>query len=496
MVIIKNVILKHLFGFKSRYHPPPCTGLQHFEKDLITIINNVKFTNNESSFQKKLRADIAEIKNSRNIYVFADKTNVYRMPTSEHNELLKENVTKTYKKAPEKLRKSINLEAKSMATNLKLSNRIEKLAEAPAYITLKDHKENFRSKPLCRLINPSKNEIERISKIVSETINKKLLKELDFNQWMNTDDVIRWFRNIPNKSKYKFIQLDIKEFYPSITKKSLNNAITFVVNYIPVSKEDIRIKKHCRKSLLFCGNEAWKKKDADTTFDVTMGSYDGAELCKLIGIYIQSLLTNILSKDNMGLYRDDGLFILRKINKQQADRVRKKIISIFKNIDFKIEIVTNLTEVDFLDVTFNLENNTYRPYKKPNDKLIYIDVSSNHPPQIKKQLTKIISDRLSRNSSNADIFNNTKLEYEEALKKCGHTTKLTYTPPNHEQNNVRRKRQRKIIWFNPPFNLDVSTNVAKIFLNLIEKHFPLLPCKLHKIFNKNTVKAVLKTCDK
>ena len=63
------------------------------------------------------------------------------------------------------------------------------------------------------------------------------------------------------------------------------------------------------------GNEAWKKKDADTTFDVTMGGYDGAELFKLIGIYIQSLLRNILSKDNMGLYRNDGLFILRKINK-------------------------------------------------------------------------------------------------------------------------------------------------------------------------------------
>ena len=130
----------------------------------------------------------------------------------------------------------------------------------------------------------------------------------------------------------------------------------------------------------------------------------------------------------MGLYRDDGLFILRKINKQQTDSVRKKIISIFKNIDFKIEIVTNLTEVDFLDVTFNLENKTYCPYKKPNDKLIYIDVSSNHPPQFKKQITKIISDRLSRNSPNVDIFNNTKLEYEEALKKCGHTAKPKYTP--------------------------------------------------------------------
>ena len=74
------------------------------------------------------------------------------------------------------------------------------------------------------------------------------------------------------------------------------------------------------------------------------------------------------------------------------------------------------------------------------------------------------------------------------MKKCRHTTKLTYTPPNHEQNNVARKRQRKIIWFNPPFNLDVSTNVTKIFLNLIEKHFPR-SSKLHKIFNKKTVKV-------
>ena len=88
---------------------------------------HVKYTN-KNSFQKKLCADITEIKNSRNIYVFADKTNnVYRMSTSEHDELLKENVTKTYKKAPEKPRKSINLEAKSIASKLKLGDRIDKL---------------------------------------------------------------------------------------------------------------------------------------------------------------------------------------------------------------------------------------------------------------------------------------------------------------------------------------------------------------------------------
>lgn len=69
---------------------------------------------------------------------------------------------------------------------------------------------------------------------------------------------------------------------------------------------------------MFYGNETWKKKDSDTTFDVTMGSYDVAEL---IGINIQCLLTNILSKDDMVLYRGNGLFILRKVNKQQTDRI-------------------------------------------------------------------------------------------------------------------------------------------------------------------------------
>ena len=53
----------------------------------------------------------------------------------------------------------------------------------------------------------------------------------------------------------------------------------------------------------------------------------------------------------MGLYRDDGLMILRNTNSQQTDKIWKKIISIFESIDFKIEITTNLTEANFLDLT-------------------------------------------------------------------------------------------------------------------------------------------------
>ena len=107
----------------------------------------------------------------------------------------------------------------------------------------------------------------------------------------------------------------------------------------------------------------------------------------------------------MGSYRDYGLIVLNKVTSQNTDKIRKKIIQVSKDHRFSIDIVTNLVEVNFLDVKFNLRNGSYQPYKKPNNELKYINVLSNHPPQILKQLTVTISDRLSRNSSNELIFN-------------------------------------------------------------------------------------------
>ena len=151
-----------------------------------------------------------------------------------------------------------------------------------------------------------------------------------------------------------------------------------------------------------------------------MGSYDGAEICELVGICTLSRLSTIIDKNDCGLYRDDGLLVLRNVNGQQIDRVRKNTIQTFKDVGFLIDIETNLKIVDFLDITFNLNNGTFKPYKKPNDSLLYIKKSSNHPPQIIKQLPKIINDRLSKNSSNEEVFNESKGEYENALKQSGY----------------------------------------------------------------------------
>ena len=76
--------------------------------------------------------------------------------------------------------------------------------------------------------------------------------------------------------------------------------------------------------------EEKRKKKTKALFNVTMGRYDGAKLCELISIFIQSLLESTLEKDQMGLYRDNVLITLRIINSQRREKkIRKKIISIF-----------------------------------------------------------------------------------------------------------------------------------------------------------------------
>ena len=119
------------------------------------------------------------------------------------------------------------------------------------FITLKDHKENFQNNPKVRLINPAKNEIGRISKNMLDKINKELITLMNINQWKDTSEVIEWFKNIPEKNKHKFIVFDIKDFYPSISKKLLTDALNFAKSKVTITEEETNIVFHARKSLLF-----------------------------------------------------------------------------------------------------------------------------------------------------------------------------------------------------------------------------------------------------
>ena len=98
---------------------------------------------------------------------------------------------------------------------------------------------------------------------------------------------------------------------PSITEEILEDVIVFAKQHTETAEKDLRIINHCSKSLLYHEDEAWKKKESQCCFDVTMGSKDGAEICELTGIYILSQLSNLLPQERIGLYRDDGLILLR-----------------------------------------------------------------------------------------------------------------------------------------------------------------------------------------
>ena len=141
-------------------------------------------------------------------------------------------------------------------------------------------------------------------------------------------------------------------------------------------------------------------------FDVTMGYFDGAEICELVGLFFLSKLSNIIHIDNIGLYREDGLAIIRKASGPEMECTRKKVIAIFKMHRLKVTADTDLFQTDFLDATFDLNSGKFWPYRKPNDSPLYINTRSNHPPSITKQLPHMINKRIAQLSCNGESFDN------------------------------------------------------------------------------------------
>ena len=140
---------------------------------------------------------------------------------------------------------------------------------------------------------------------------------------------------------------------------------------------------HAKKSTLKHKQQPWQKK-GDTTFDVTMGSYDGAKTCydgaktcKLVGSFLLSQLQDL--NINVGLYRDEGL-ANTNTTPRHTENIKKEICRILNSNGLRLTIEANKKIITFLDVTFNLNNSTYEPYTKPNTTLQCVPCESNRPP--------------------------------------------------------------------------------------------------------------------
>ena len=87
-----------------------------------------------------------------------------------------------------------------------------------------------------------------------------------------------------------------------------------------------------------------------------------------------------ISRINVGLYRDDGLAV-SAASPRQNENISKEISKIFSKFNLKITSDANQKRVDFLDVIFDLDEETFEPYNKPQNIPQYVHKLSNHPLQ-------------------------------------------------------------------------------------------------------------------
>ena len=102
------------------------------------------------------------------------------------------------------------------------------------------------------------------------------------------------------------------------------------------------------------------------------------------------------------------------------------------------------------------------PTKNQYNIIQYMHVESNHPPNITKVVPKTIEKRLSQLSSNEEKFDESTLFYEDKLHQSGYQQKLKQNPVITKTHS-KRNHKRNIIWFNLPFNRNVSIKIGKYF---------------------------------
>ena len=155
----------------------------------------------------------------------------------------------------------------------------------------------------------------------------------------------------------KFVIID---FYPSISKSLLRKALYFAKIFTVVDEESLRIIMRSRKSLhvFFCDGNTWIKK-GNHMFDVTMGSFDRAEVCELVGLLLLHKTKHLFGCNCVGLYGDDGLAVFNNVSGPKTDHTRKQLIKLFQDCDVKILVELNLTQTDFLEATLNLNTGKF-----------------------------------------------------------------------------------------------------------------------------------------
>ena len=156
---------------------------------------------------------------------------------------------------------------------------------------------------------------------------------------------------------------------------------------------------------------------------------------RLVGAYMLSLIAPKL-KEGLGLYRDDGLAVC-SVTPKQIEQTKQEICKVFKANNLSITIEANQKIVNSLDVTLDLTYQSFKPFMKPNSKILYVHRQSNHPPALLKNIPENINKRLPCISSTQQVFNEAIPPYQKALDESGYNFKLAYCSLRNETKRNR-----------------------------------------------------------
>ena len=202
---VRNV--KECYGFRSTRAAPRIAELKAFEKDLVKLLQNIKFRKRSNKFLGELNKQCRKISQQNKLIVPADKTtNNYLVTTEKYKSLVNKEIHKNYRKETPKNVEKVNKEHGKTVRELELDDRVFKTAPRNAFVTLKDHKPDFQNRPSVRLINPTKPEIGKIAMQILDNMVKEIRSKTGLKQCTNTMEVINWFKELKNRNRLSWLR--------------------------------------------------------------------------------------------------------------------------------------------------------------------------------------------------------------------------------------------------------------------------------------------------
>ena len=104
--------------------------------------------------------------------------------------------------------------------------------------------------PKCRLINPAKIEIGKLSKKILSRVVEDVRAKTKLKLWKNTDSVVNWYENLSDKKNLKFIQFDVSEYYGKLSKVLFTEAVDWATQFTNIDEKERKVIFESKQSML------------------------------------------------------------------------------------------------------------------------------------------------------------------------------------------------------------------------------------------------------